>query len=73
MISEITKLVSLDVKALFTNVSVEVATGPRLRNFDWGGGQVDGHTPIGGGQSDGHAFIIKLKFCHVKRFILVLV
>ena len=24
-------------------------------------------------QNDGHAFIIELKFCHVKRFMLVLV
>ena len=48
--------------------------GPRLRNFDWGGKSM-GTPPSGGGggQSDGHAFIIKLKFCHVKRFMLVLV
>ena len=40
----------------------------------WLEGQVDGHTSIwgGGGGSDGHAFIIKLKFRHVKHFMIVL-
>ena len=29
-------------------------------------------TPLGGGGGDGQAFIIKLKFRHVKHFMIVL-
>ena len=68
-------LIRLEIEQSFIQLSNDIfIAGPRLRNFDCGGKSM-GTPPSGGGgrQSDGHAFIIKLKLCHVKRFMLVLV